>query len=68
MNIIRRIFSTVLVFLLMFNTSNHAVNTDGEPDPNNEPQSAETVTQPLPQPSPDSVYCEFFTKVPLNAD
>ena len=29
---------------------------DGKPDPNNEPQSAETVTQPLPQPSPDSVY------------
>ena len=56
MNIIRRIFSTVLVFLLMFNTSNHAVNTDGEPDPNNEPQSAEAVTQSLPQPSPDTVY------------
>ena len=56
MNIIRRIFSTVLVFLLMFNTSNHAVNTDGERDPNNEPQSAETVTQSLPQPSPDTVY------------
>ena len=56
MNIIRRIFSTVLVFLLMFNTSNHAVNTDGEPDPNNEPQSAETVTQSLPQPRPDTVY------------
>ena len=56
MNIILRIFSTVLVFLLMFNTSNHVVNTDGEPDPNNEPQSAETVTQSLPQPIPDSVY------------
>ena len=56
MNIIRRIFSTVLVFLLMFNTSNHAVNTDGEPDPVNDPQSAETVTQSLPQPSPDTVY------------
>ena len=56
MNIIRRIFSTVLVFLLMFNTSNHAVNTDGKPDFINEPQSAETVTQSLPQPSPDSVY------------
>lgn len=56
MNIIRRIFSTVLVFLLMFNTSNHAVNTDGESDPVNEPQSVETVTQSLSQPRPDTVY------------